>query len=98
MKFLPILQELFESDTIFLLIIVIAIALIIGLRLKDYKKCRIGISISIVIYCICELLSNFHTNFMFEIILLFVGTVAIGCCIGLIVCPLIKLLRKREKV
>lgn len=32
MKYLPILQELFESDTIVFLIIGIVIALIIGLR------------------------------------------------------------------
>ena len=33
MKYLPILQELFESDTVIFLIIGMAIALIVGLRI-----------------------------------------------------------------
>ena len=88
MKYLPILQELFESDTIVFLIIGIAVALIVGLRIKNHNKCITGIGISVGIYAICELISNFHTNFILELILLFVGTVAIGCNIGFIVCLL----------
>lgn len=97
MKYLPILQELFESDTIVFLIIGIVIALVIGLRLKNHKKYIPGITISVFIYAICELVSNVHTNFMLELILLFVGTVAIGCCIGLIVCLLIKLIQNQKR-
>ena len=91
MKYLPILQELFESDTIIFLIIGIAISVIIGLRLRK-NKCLIGAAISIAIYAVCEFTSNIHTNFMLEFIQLFIGTFAIGCCIGFILCFLIKTL------
>ena len=97
MKYLPILQELFESDTIVFLIIGIAIALIVGLRIKNHNKCIAAIGISVGTYAICELISNFHTNFMIELILLFIGTVSIGCCIGFITCLLIKLIKNKKK-
>ena len=84
MKYLPILQELFESDTILFLIIGIVIAVIAGLWLKNRKKCVIGAVLSFALYLICELISNIHTNFLLEIVLLFVGTAAIGGCIGLL--------------
>lgn len=98
MKHLPILQELFESDTIIFLIIGIAVAVVAGLWLKNQKKCIIGIIISVVLYLICELASNFRTNFMLELILLFIGTVAIGCCIGFIIYLLVRLLIIKKKV
>ena len=82
MKYLPILQELFESDTIVFLIIWIVFAVIAGLWLKNRKRCVIGVALSIALYVICELVSNFHTNFLLEIVLVFAGTAAIGCCIG----------------
>lgn len=91
MKYLPILQELFESDTIIFMIIGIVIAVIIGLQLKQQKKYILAIIISIVTYAICELVSNIHTNFMLELILLFIGTVSIGCCIGFIISILLYL-------
>ena len=97
MKYLPILQELFESDTIVFLIIGIAIALIVGLRIKNHNKCIAAIGISVGTYVICELISNFHTNFMIELILLFIGTASIGCCIGFITCLLIKLIKNKKK-
>ena len=97
MKYLPILQELFESDTFIFLIIGIAVALIVGLRIKNHNKCIAAIGISVATYVICELVSNFNTNFMLELILLFVGTAAIGCCIGFIICLLIKLIKNQKK-
>ena len=85
MKYLPILQELFESDTIIFLIIGIVIALIAGLWLKNRKRCVIGAALSLALYVICELASNIHTNFLLEIVLLFAGTAAIGCFIGFLI-------------
>lgn len=95
MKYLPILQELFESDTLIFLLIGIIIAVIVGLRLKNHKKCIMAVLISVVIYGICESVSNIHTNFMLELILLFIGTVAIGCCVGFIICLLINFICQR---
>lgn len=91
MQYLSILQELFESDTIIFLFIGIVIAVIVGLCLKKSKSCFIGIVASVIVYLICELASCVHTNFMLEFILLFVGTAAIGCCIGFMISVLIKL-------
>lgn len=90
MKYLPILQELFESDTYVFLIIGIVIAVIVGLRLNNQKNYIMGIIISVAIYALCELASNIHTNYMSELILLFGGTVAIGCGIGFIICFLLR--------
>jgi ABC-type transport system involved in cytochrome c biogenesis permease component len=94
MKYIPILQELFESDTVIFLIVGIVIAVIMVLFLKKQKNLKVALITSVVVYAICELLSNKHTNFMLEIILVFVGTVALGCCIGFLVSFLIGMLRR----
>jgi hypothetical protein len=97
MKYIPILQELFESDTVIFLIVGIVIAVIMGLFLKKQKYLKVALITSVVVYAICELLSNIHTNFMLEIILVFVGTVALGCCIGFLVSILIGMLRREKQ-
>ncbi len=93
MRYLPILQELFESDTVIFMIIGIIIAVIIALRMKNYKKYIGAIIISAVIYAICEVVSNIRTNFMLELVLLFIGTVSIGCIIGFVLCLLIRFIK-----
>ena len=98
MKYLPILQELFESDTLAFLIIGVVMALIIGLRFKSLKGCIIAILTSAAIYCICELSINIHINYLLELIILFVGTTVIGCFIGFLICFLIRLLKGRKKI
>lgn len=97
MKYLPILQELFESDTFVFMVVGIVIAVIIGLRLKTQKKCIMAAVVSALTYAICETASNIHTNFMLEIILLAVGTAAIGCCIGFIICLVVRLSAKNKE-
>ncbi len=84
MRYFPILQELFESDTVFFLIIGMMIALTIGLWSNNSRRCAKGIIGGVVLYLLCELASNFHMNFMLEIILLFVGTMAMGAGIGFV--------------
>jgi FtsH-binding integral membrane protein len=97
MKYIPILQELFESDTVIFLIVGIIIAVIMGLFLKKQKNLKVALITFVVVYAICELLSNMHTNFMLEIILVFVGTVALGCCIVFLVSLLIGMLRRGKQ-
>jgi ABC-type transport system involved in cytochrome c biogenesis permease component len=94
MKYLSIFQELFSSDTVIFLMIGIVIAVIIGLSLKKQKNLMFALIISVVIYAICELIENIHTNFMIEIILVFVGTVALGCFIGFLISLLAQKLRR----
>lgn len=95
MKYVPILQELLESDTYILLLIGIIISVIVGLRLKGRKRLGLALLGSAVAYVGCECLSRFHTNFMLELILLFVGTAALGCCIGFAVCLVIGAIRRK---
>lgn len=82
MKYLPILAELFSSDSIIFLLVGLVIAFVIGLGLKSAKKIAIGMVVSIIVYALCELISNIIATFLVAIIALFIGTVAIGCFIG----------------
>lgn len=91
MKYLPILEELFESDTVIFMIIGLCIAVIIGLRWKQRKRYRTAIIISFVVYAVCEFISNIPTNFMLELVLLFIGTISIGCFLGFMSCVLFRL-------
>jgi ABC-type transport system involved in cytochrome c biogenesis permease component len=97
MKYLPILQELFTSDTVKFLIVGIVVAVVIGLFLKEQKHFKISLIASVIVYAVCELISNIHTNFMIEIILVFVGTAALGCFIGFLVSLFIRILRRGKK-
>ena len=85
MRWLPILDELFSSDTIIFMIIGVIIAIICSIKMKEPGKLLVGLVVSFLIYACCELLSNFHTNYMLELILLFAGTVAIGSVIGFLI-------------
>jgi uncharacterized membrane protein YczE len=82
---LPILQELFESDTLLFLIVGISIAVVMRIFLLNRKTVIYALAVSVVVYAVCELLSNVPTNFLVELILLFVGTVALGSTIGFLV-------------
>ena len=97
MKYFPILQELFESDTIVFWIIGLVIAVFIGLRLNSKKQCLTAAVISIAVYAVCEAVSNIRSNYMTELILLFIGTVAIGCFIGFLLSLLINAIKTAKK-
>ena len=94
MKYLPILQELFESDSLFFLIAGLIVSLIFASRIKSRKNLMISTGCSLLLYVLCEAASNLHTNYAMELLLLIIGTAAIGSAIGfavmLIILPLIK--------
>lgn len=94
MKYLPIFQELFESDSIIFMLIGLGLSLFIGIKLNDIKKTIYSLASSVALYTICELISNIHTNYMIEFILLFVGTVAIGGITGFLISTIIVNIRK----
>lgn len=94
MKYLPILQELFESDTLLFLILGILLAIVVGLRLREGKRLVPAIVISAAGYGVCEIASHIHTNFMLELILVFAGTVLLGGCIGFLACLVINRFRR----
>ena len=85
MRWFPILDEFFASDTIIFMLIGVIIAIICSIKMKEPKKWLTGLVVSALVYACCELLSNFHTNYMLEFILLFAGTVAIGSLIGFLI-------------
>jgi uncharacterized membrane protein YczE len=96
MNHLPILQELLESDTLLFLIVGISIAVVMRMFLLNRKTVIYALVVSAIVYAVCELLSNVPTNFMVEIILVFVGTVALGGTIGFLVSCFIGRLRRRK--
>lgn len=85
MKYFPILQELFESDTVIFLIIGLIVSILMVLKFKSRKKLMAGIVIALLVYAVCEIFSNLRSNYMTELMLLFLGTAAIGCFIGFFV-------------
>lgn len=89
MNFFPIFQELFESDSMIIMLIGLVFAGIIGIKMNNTRKNVISLVSSFVLYVVCELVSSIHTNFMIELILLFAGTIAIGGVIGFLISILV---------
>ena len=96
MKYFPILQELFESDSIIFMLIGLIFAVFIGRKMKDSKQTISSLVLSLVLYVVCEVISNFHTNYLIELILLFVGTIAIGGMIGFLISIFMLKVRKQK--
>ena len=94
MKYLSIFDELFSSNSIIFMLIGLALAVFIGVKIKSTKKNLIGIIVSLSVYVICEVISNVHTNFMIELLLLFVGTIGIGCFVGFLIGLILSKARK----
>lgn len=95
MKYLPIFQELFQSDSIIFMLIGLALTVFIGIKLNEIKKIIVSLVSSVALYAVCEFISNIHTNYMFELILLFVGTIAIGGIIGFLISAIVVKIRKQ---
>ena len=85
MRYLPILEELCSSDSVLFMAAGVIVALVISVKFCDTKRNLIGLIGSFVVYAICEVLSNFYTNYMLEIALLFAGTLALGAFIGFLI-------------
>lgn len=95
MKYLPIFQELFQSDSIIFMLIGLVITVFIGIKLNEIKKIIVCLVSSVALYAVCELISSIHTNYLFELILLFVGTIAIGGIIGFSISAIVLKIRKQ---
>ncbi len=96
MNYLPIFQELFESDSVIFMLIGVIAALLISIKMNNIRRTMIGLISCFVLYAVCELVSNVHTNFMIELILLFVGTIAIGGMTGFFISAIVTKVRKQE--
>ncbi|MBQ4096010.1 MAG: hypothetical protein IJC65_06265 [Oscillospiraceae bacterium] len=97
MKYLPILQELFESDSFLFLIAGLIVSLIFASRIKSRKNLMISTGCSLLLYVLCEAISNLHTNYAMELLFLIIGTAAIGSAIGFAVMLIILPLIRKEK-
>lgn len=83
MGYLPILDKLFSSDSFIFALIGLVVAALFGLILKSEKINIIGLSVCFLVYVIAEIASNFIIgNYLLNILLLFVGTIAIDGIIG----------------
>ena len=85
MRYLHIMDELFASDTIIFLLIGLFVACMTGTKIKSTKRCLVGMIASFVIYVLCEAVSNIHITWMFAFFALFIGTIALGCCVGFLI-------------
>ena len=94
MRYLPIMGELLSSDSIIFMLIGLVVATIIGIVMKSTKKNIVGLGISFAIYVISEIISNIRISYLLEIILLFVGTLAIGGIIGFLIGFIVSKIRK----
>ena len=96
MKYMPIMSELFSSDSVIFLLIGLAVAFVIGIVLKSNKKRKIGMITSIVTYAVCEVISNIPAPFLVSIIALFVGTIALGGFIGFLVAFVVSKIKEKK--
>ena len=95
MRYLPILSELFSSDSAIFMLIGLVIATIIGIKMKNVRKNTIGVAICLITYVVCEIISQVvGMNYLVEIIALFVGTIAIGGFIGFLIGLIVSKVRK----
>jgi len=93
LKYLPILSELFSSDSVIFLVAGLVVAFALGMALKALKKTGIGMMASVVVYALCEALSNVPA-YLVEIITVYIGTIAIGCFVGFLISYLVLKTRK----
>ena len=94
MKYLPILGELFSSDSIIFMIIGLIASIIVGIKMKSTKKNIIGIGICFATYIVCEIVCQIGVNYLREFITLFVGTIAIGGIVGFLIGFFVSKVRK----
>ena len=94
MRYLPILGELFSSNSIIFLLIGLVTAAILGIRMKNTGKNAVGIAICLAAYGVCEIVSQIGVNYLIGIITLLIGTIAIGGFIGFLIGLTVSKVRK----
>lgn len=94
MRYLPILGELFSSNSIIFLLIGLVMATGIGIKLENTRKNAIGIAICLAAYGVCEIVSQIGVSYLTGIIALLIGTIAIGGFIGFLIGLTVSKVRK----
>lgn len=85
MKYLPILGELFESDSVIFMLIGLVIAIVAGIKMSNARKNLAGAAVCFAIYAVCEIVSQMGTSYLVAFIALFIGTIAIGGVVGFLI-------------
>lgn len=93
MSHFPILQEMFESDSVIFSVIGLILGRAVGMKLKSPKANLVGALISAVVYGLCEVLTHSCSSYMLSFVLLGVGTVAIGAAVALLISAIIEKVR-----
>ena len=93
MRYLPILEELLESDLIVFMVGGLVISIACGVWIKSVKNIGIAACISFIVYVACEVILNIIASTFKELFILFIGTTAIGCVVGFIGCLIVKFLK-----
>ena len=97
MRYLPILDELFHSDSGIVLLLAMAAGLAwTGIRAgRPVRWGRLTL-LCLAVYAACEILSNFRTTYLAELILLLVGTASLGGAVGVLLGAAVRKLRKAK--
>ncbi len=98
MSHFPILQEMFESDSVIFMVIGLILGRTIGMKLKLPKANLIGALISAAVYAACEVLANHSAKYMMGFVALGVGTVAIGATVALLISAVIEKIRCKGEI
>lgn len=93
MSHFPILQEMFESDSVIFMVIGLILGRAVGMKLKTPKANLVGALISAAVYAVCEVVANHSANYMMGFVVLGVGTVAIGATMALLISAVIEKIR-----
>ena len=98
-KYVPILEELFSSDSVIFLLIGLVIGILISIRWKEknQKNHLVGLGCSVVVYVLCEVFSNIPSNFLIELLLLFVGTTALGLGFAFLLSLVIRIIIRKNR-
>ena len=97
-RYLPIFSELTDSDSWGFLLIGAGIGFVFGFMLKDIRhRNRAAIS-CLAAYALCEIILDIRVNMGLGLLLLIVGTTALGACMGILLnFPVYMLLAKKIK-
>lgn len=94
MAYLPILDELFSSDSVVFVIIGIVVAVFISIKIAENRKKFIGMMVNFLIYVVCEAASNIHINYAIDLALLIIGAIAVGLFLGFLIGIVVSKIRK----
>ena len=88
MRYFPILDELFSSDSVIFLLIGLLPAFFAG-RNRKAKSSLTGAAVSLAVYGICEFLSRTVRSYLLQMLALILGTAALGGAIGSLTAALV---------